>query len=152
MLSAMVCLLLFGIQGISQKLSTNDISDELSTICYFVGSGLVAGGVLATQQLDWSLPPEAWALALGSGVAMGLALWIGFAAYRGGTATVVTALIALYPVVTVLLAIPLLGDSMNALKGAAIGLALLAGLALTYEKAAAVPSLAVQPVAELEAD
>lgn len=134
MISALAALTLFGIAGITQKLSTNDISNELSTICYWVSSVFVAGGILATQQFDWSLPAHGWALVLGAGALMGLALWIGFAAYRGGKASIVTALIALYPVLTVALAVPILGESMTFLKGSTIGLAILAGLALTYEK------------------
>jgi transporter family protein len=145
MLAALICLVLFGIQGITQKLSTNGISDELSTISYLAGSGLVALGVVATQSLDWSLSVEAWALILGSGVLMSLALWAGFAAYRGGKASIVTALIALYPVVTVFLAIPLMGESMTPVKGSAIALALLAGLGMTYEQPAA--EVEIEPVA-----
>jgi drug/metabolite transporter (DMT)-like permease len=143
MLAAIVALGLYGIQGVTQKLSTNEISNELSTISYLAGSVLVAIGVVATQSLDWALPFEAWALVLGSGVLMSLALWAGFAAYRGGKASVVTALIALYPVVTVFLAVPILGESLTLLKGAAIALALLSGLAMTYERPSDEPKLEI---------
>ena len=133
-ISALSALALCGIAGVSQKLSTRDISDELSTICYWIAAVTVAIGILATQPFDWTLAPEAWALVLATGVVMGLALWVGFAAYRDGKASVVTALIALYPVVTVALAVPILGEGMNAIKALAIGLALIAGLALGYER------------------
>ena len=89
---------------------------------------------------------------MGTGVVMALALWVGFAAYRGGSATVVTALIALYPVVTVLLAIPLLGDSMNGVKAAAIVLALLAGLALTYTRSTEADSPAPNGAVALQSE
>ena len=65
---------------------------------------------------------------------MGLALWTGFAAYRVGKASIVTALLALYPVVTVFLAMPLLGDGMDFIKATAIVLALVAGVAMTFER------------------
>jgi drug/metabolite transporter (DMT)-like permease len=149
MLSALAALTLFGIQGVTQKLSTNDISSELATICYWVVSVIAAGGILATQPFDWSLPLVAWPLVLGAGALMGVAICIGLAAYRDGKASIVTALIALYPVLTVALAIPILGESMNLLKGAAIGLAILAGLALTYEKSTAVVTTAASPVAAM---
>jgi transporter family protein len=133
MAGALFALALYGVQGIALKLSTNHISDELATICYFVGSAIVTFLVLATQPIDWSMPVETWILAVGSGVAMGLALLIGFAAYRGGSASVVTALLALYPIVTVLLAIVFLGDQMTIVKALAIGIAVTAGLALAHE-------------------
>ena len=38
------------------------------------------------------------------------------------------------PVVTVALAVPILGEGMNAIKALVIGLALIAGLALGYER------------------
>jgi drug/metabolite transporter (DMT)-like permease len=133
MIAAVIALGVYGIQGVTQKLSTNEISNELSTISYLAGSGVVALFVVATQNLEWHLPFEAWALVLGSGIFMGMALWAGFAAYRGGKASVVTALLALYPVVTVFMAIPILGESLTLPKGAAIVLALLAGLSMTYD-------------------
>ena len=57
-----------------------------------------------------------------------------FAAYRTGKASVVTALTALYPGLTVVLAVPLLHERMDVRKLIAIALALGAGVALTYEK------------------
>jgi transporter family protein len=145
MLFALLALTLFGIAGITQKLSTNDISNELSTICYVAAAALVTLGILATQRLDWSLPAGAWVAGPAAGVLIGLALWIGFAAYRGGKASIVTAVIALYPVVTVALAVPFLDETMTLVKAIAILLAILAGLALTYEKSAAQDLLAPAP-------
>jgi drug/metabolite transporter (DMT)-like permease len=146
--SALVALALYGIAGITEKLSTIDISDELSTICFGIAALVVAGGILATQAFEEMPASGVWAQALGSGVVFGFALWIGFAAYRGGKASIVTALLALYPVVTVVLAVSILGESIDLAKGVAIGLALLAGLALSYEKpTAASPSAETAPSA-----
>jgi drug/metabolite transporter (DMT)-like permease len=86
--------------------------------------------------MDWNIPPTAWALALGSGVLMGLGLWAGFAAYRGGKASIVTAIVALYPVLTVILAIAG-GEPFTVVKGLAIAMALAAGLTMAYEPAPA---------------
>jgi uncharacterized membrane protein len=60
----------------------------------------------------------------------GLAL---FAAYRDGKASIVTALYALYPALTVALAVPLFRESLDLRKGIAIATSLLAALALSYE-------------------
>jgi drug/metabolite transporter (DMT)-like permease len=128
-----LALALWGVAGVTQKLATNHISNELSTVGFWVASLGVAGGILTTQHFDWNLPVVAWAAALVSGVLLGLALWIGFAAYRGGKASVVTALIALYPVVTVVLAVPLFGEAIDLRKAVAVVLALVAAVALTFE-------------------
>jgi len=139
MVYALVALVLYGVTGVLQKLSTNEVTNELSTVSFAVGTALVTGGILATQKFDWALPPVSWGLALATGLVMGLALWVSYAAYRVGSASITTALIALYPVVTVVLAILFLGESMTWLKGLAIALALLAGLTLTYQKPVSAP-------------
>jgi uncharacterized membrane protein len=136
MLSGLLALTLFGIQGITQKMSTRYISNELATICYWLVSVLASVGIVITQPFDWTLPPTAWMVTVGAGVLMGVAIWVGLAAYREGKASVVTAVIALYPMLTVALAVPILGDTLTPLKGIAIVLAILAGLALTYERPA----------------
>jgi drug/metabolite transporter (DMT)-like permease len=113
------------------------ISNELATICYWVVGIIASVVIVLTQPLEWSsLSPVAWAAVLGAGVIFGIASWIGLAAYRVGQAAIVTALIALYPVVTVVLAVPFLGEAMTPLKATAVVLAIIAGIALSYEKPA----------------
>jgi uncharacterized membrane protein len=58
-----------------------------------------------------------------------------FAAYRDGKASIVTALYALYPAITVALAVPLFHEPMFLRKGIAIALALAAAVALSCETA-----------------
>jgi drug/metabolite transporter (DMT)-like permease len=150
MWSGLLALTLFGIQGITQKKSVQCISNELATICYWI-VGLIASVVIVlTQPFEWSsLPPVAWAAVLGAGGVFGFASLIGLAAYRVGQAAIVTALIALYPIVTILLAVPFLGEAMTPLKATAVVLAIIAGIALSYEKpvpiAYAVPADAAVP-------
>jgi drug/metabolite transporter (DMT)-like permease len=149
MLSALAALFLFGIQGITQKLSTNDISPELGTICYGAIALVADVLIITTQEIDWTLPVEAWGLAIGSGLLMGVGIWFGLAAYRGGKASIVTALIALYPMLTVVLAVPILGETMTGLKLGTIALAILAGLTLTYERPTSSETAGAQPEVEL---
>jgi bacterial/archaeal transporter family protein len=135
MWSGLLALILFGIQGITQKKSVLYISNELATICYWVVGIIASLVIVLTQPFDWSsLSPVAWAAVLGAGVVFGIASWVGLAAYRVGQAAIVTALIALYPIVTVVLAVPFLGEAMTPLKATAVVLAIIAGTALSYEK------------------
>lgn len=70
-----------------------------------------------------------------------------FAALRRGKASIVTPLTALYPLVTVILAVLFLHEHFDSVKVAAIGLALLAAFALSREEEAqpsATPASAIQ--------
>ena len=139
---ALAALVLYGVAGVTQKLATNNVSTELSTVCFalaFIPVALVAMGFQAASgaAVNWRLPAKAWVLAVLTGALISTGTLILFAAYRTGKASVVTALTALYPALTAVLAVPLFHESMSVRKVAAIVLALGAGVALTYEKPAA---------------
>jgi drug/metabolite transporter (DMT)-like permease len=67
---------------------------------------------------------------------MGFAMLFQFAAYRAGKASIVTAVTALYPALTVMLAVPLFRERLDAWKIAAIVMSLGAGVALSHESEA----------------
>ena len=140
---ALVALVLWGIAGVLQKLATNHISSELSTVLFAVAVVPVAVFLMFTDHMTWTLSAKGWALVLLYGALIGFGTLVLFAAYRDGKASVVTALYALYPALTVLLAIPIFDERMNVQKAAAIGLALAAGVALSYEGQ---PARALEPV------
>ena len=131
---ALVSLVLYGVAGVTQKLATNNVSTELSTVCFALAFIPVALVTMWAQPVNWSLSPRAWTLAILTGVLISTGTLTLFAAYRTGKASVVTALTALYPALTVVLAVPLFHERMDVRKLAAIVLALAAGVALTYEK------------------
>ena len=83
---------------------------------------------------DWHFTTVAWVLAVLTGVLISTGTLTLFAAYRTGKASVVTALTSLYPALTVVISIPLFHEKLDLPKGAAIVVALAAGVALTYEK------------------
>jgi drug/metabolite transporter (DMT)-like permease len=91
--------------------------------------------------LDWDISRRDWLVALGWGAIIGLAMVIQFAAYSAGEAAIVTAVSALYPVVTVLLAVMFYDESFNAIKGLAIAMALSAGVALSRETPASITAI-----------
>lgn len=134
LLYSLLALSLWGFTGLTQKLSTNHISAELSFIAYSVAFVPIAGVILCLQPLDWNIPAEGWALAILGGMLNGFGVLTSFAAYRsGGKASVVTPLVALFPVVTVILAIPLLHEQVGLREIVGIVMAVAAAAALSYE-------------------
>src|SRR5665213_2363057 len=97
-----VSLVFFGITGVTQKLSTNYISFELSLLWFCIAMITVSLAIAMFVPLDWSLstPIIVWA-ALG-GLLNGLGALTSFAAFaKGGKASIVTPIINLFPLVTI---------------------------------------------------
>ena len=69
---ATIALVFFGITGVTQKLSTNNISFELSFIWFCVAFFVIAGVIAATMQLDWHVTPSLVAFAALGGLLNGL--------------------------------------------------------------------------------
>jgi transporter family protein len=136
LLYALVTMVLFGVAAVLQKLATNNISNELSTVGFAVGFLPIGAVILLRKNPAWHLETTQWILCLSAGAIIGVGTLALFAAYRWGKATVVTAVTALNPLVTVVLAIPIFHEKFSLLKGTTIALALAAGMALTYEKKA----------------
>ena len=131
----LVALVLWGVAGLTQKLATNHISTELSTVCFALAFIPIALGVMVVWPVpSWRFPAMTWLLAVGTGVLISTGTLTLFAAYRTGKASVVTALTGLYPALTAVISIPLFNETLDVRKVAAIALALGAGVALTYER------------------
>jgi len=130
---ALLALLLYGIAGITQKLATTHISTALSTVCFALAFLVVALLILFTQELDWNIQPRDWWTAILYGAVIGFAILAQFAAYSRGKAAIITALTALYPAITVVLAVAIFRESLDLRKLVAIALSLAAGVALSYE-------------------
>ena len=126
---------LWGVAGLLQKLCTNDLSAELSTLC-FLGALVVGSLPLpAFQAMSWQLPAATW----GWGIALGLFLGLGnltlLAAFAaGGKASVVSPMAGLYSVVTIPLSVALLGEQVAARGWVAIGCAVCAVVALAWNE------------------
>jgi bacterial/archaeal transporter family protein len=143
MRSALGALLLWGLAGVLQKLATDQISAELSTLCFTVAFIPVAGVVAMMFQVQWPLPStQAWLLVLLFGAFIGFGTLVLFAAYRDGKASIVTPVYALYPAVTVLLAVPIFQEKIDVWRAAGIALALVAAIALSHETPEAPPVIA----------
>lgn len=131
---ALMVLILWGLTGVTQKLSTNYVSVSLTFVCYAAAYVPIATIILWKQPLNWNISGTAWSLGLLSGMLNGLgSLTIFAACRRGGKASIVTLLVALYPVLTIALAVLLLQETVRPRELLAMGLAICAGVALSYE-------------------
>jgi uncharacterized membrane protein len=135
MACALAAMVLYGVAGVTQKLATNNVSTELSTVCFALAFIPVALAVMVVSPVtNWHLPASAWVLAVLTGALISTGTLTLFAAYRNGKASVVTALTALYPALTVVISVPLFHERLDVRKVAAIAVALGAAVALTYER------------------
>ena len=134
MIYCLLTLMLWGITGLTLKLATNHISVELALIYNTAGFVAVAVGILFLQPVEWKLSAMAWFLGILGGVLNGLGTLTILAAYHhGGKASVVTPFAALYPLVTVVLAVSFLHEKISYREVVGIVLALAATVALSYE-------------------
>jgi drug/metabolite transporter (DMT)-like permease len=134
LLYAGVALCMFGLAGILQKLATNHVSAETAFAMFAAGFIPVSVLICALKPWPANLPtaPGVWAMA--GGLFNGLGVLVTLAAYRkGGKAAVVTPLAALYPVVTVLMAVAFLDEKLDAVQMAGIACAIVGGLLLSRE-------------------
>ena len=134
LLYALAALVAFGLAAVFQKLATNRVSAETAFASFAAGFIPPSILILSLESLPPNLPaaPALWAIA--GGLLNGLGVLATLAAYRrGGKASVVTPLAAIYPVVTVILAVALLNERLVPVQIAGIVLALIGGVLLSRE-------------------
>jgi transporter family protein len=127
-----VALALWGITGVTQKLSTNQIS-SLHSFVWFCGAFvLVAAVLLALVPLGGQLSVRTIALAALGGLLNGGGALSSFAAFeRGGKASIVIPLVSLYPLVTIGGAWLYLHERVTEVQAAGIACALVAVILLS---------------------
>lgn len=134
LLYALAPIALWGAAGFLQKLSTNHISGELSTL-WFLGAFIPAAVVMLMREpLPSPIATKTWLLVIGQGFFLALgnfAILIAFASQ--GKASIITPLTALYPVVSVPIAIFFLGENVGLREAIGIFLALASVAALSRE-------------------
>jgi uncharacterized membrane protein len=135
LLYALVPIALWGVGALIQKLSTNYVSSELSTLIFLLAFLPLAGLIALVQPMDWTISRNAWILVVALGLLFGLGNLTLISAYgNGGKASIVTPLSGLYSIVTIPLAIFLLGERLSSREIMGIALALIAVAALSYER------------------
>ncbi|MBX3748074.1 MAG: DMT family transporter [Verrucomicrobiae bacterium] len=134
---ALVPIALWGMSGFLQKVATRHVVAELAAFCYLLAY-VPVGMVLAWRE-SWpeAMTGEVWGLGLALGFFLALGNASMLAAYaRGGKAAVVAPLSGLYPVVSVPIAVLVLGERIGVVEGLGILCALASVVALSRESPA----------------
>lgn len=131
---AAIALVFWGITGITQKLATNRISSALSFV-WFVYAMIAISAVFGVLvPIHWHVTAKIAAAAIVGGTLNGLGALTTFTALEsGGKASVVISLIALYPLVTVMLAVAMLHEHITAAQAAGVAIAVVAAVLLSLE-------------------
>ena len=136
----------WGVAGLLQKACTNHLSGELSTLWFLSAFIPVAGLVLWRESLPPQIPPRVWLLVIGLGLFLALGNFALLAACASeGKASIVIPLTALYPAVSVPIAILFLGEKVGAREAVGILLALASVVALSRETPATKNDSTIQP-------
>jgi transporter family protein len=131
---ALVALVFWGITGVTQKLSTNAISTQLSFLWFVISMVIISIAVVVMVPIRWHVAPRIIWLAVIGGALNGLGALTSFAAFaKGGKASIVVPLCYLFPIVTVVLAMTFLHESLTRTQAIGIALALLAAVLLSHE-------------------
>lgn len=133
---AILALVLWGITGVTQKLSTNRISSDRSFLWFCWAMEALSAVVLCLGRPHWGLGAVVVLCSLAGGALNGLGAWTSFRALEsGGKASIVISLISLYPLLTVLLAVLLLGERLTMMQMAGALVAIAAAILLSLEGA-----------------
>lgn len=135
---AVVALVLWGITGVTQKLSTNRISSARSFLWFCWAMVALSALVLIFVHPHWMLARVVVISAIAGGALNALGAWTSFRALEsGGKASIVISLISLYPLLTVLLAVLILHERLTWMQLAGAGVAIVAAILLSLEPAPA---------------
>jgi uncharacterized membrane protein len=134
LLLALVPIVLWGIAGLLQKLATNHISGELSTLWFLAAFVPAAALILLQQPLPAPIAAKTWLLVIALGFTFALGnLGLLAALASQGKASVIVPLSGLYPLVSIPIAILVLGERIGPRETTGIALALFAVVALSRE-------------------
>jgi transporter family protein len=127
-------ILLWGLSGFLQKVATNLLPTEAAALIYL--GAFVPVAIYFVLRYPWpgTLTPRVWSVVLALGFFLAFGNWALLAAYsHGGKAAVLAPLTGLYPVISVPLAVLLLGEKVGSREIIGILLALASVVALSIE-------------------
>jgi transporter family protein len=131
---AALALVFWGITGVTQKLSTNAISSERSFLWFCWAMVALSAAVLLVARPHAGLATIVVVSSIAGGALNGLGAWTSFRALEsGGKASIVISLISLYPLLTVLLAVAILGERLTLLQTIGACVAIAAAILLSLE-------------------
>jgi len=130
-----IALLLWGISGVTQKLSTNRISSELSFLWFAYAMAAISVTLMLSVPMHWHVARSISLLAVCGGTLNGLGALTSFLALEsGGKASIVISLISLFPLPTVAFAVLVLHEQMTYPQAIGVVLAIAAAILLSQEK------------------
>jgi drug/metabolite transporter (DMT)-like permease len=133
LLLALAAVVLWGLTGLMQKMSTNYTSARTSAISFLAAFVPFAAAILISNPLPPGISTRIWllAIALGFTLALGnLTILLAFAS--GGNASIITPLAGLYSVVSIPIAILWFGERITGREAVGIALALTAVVLLSH--------------------
>jgi transporter family protein len=134
LLFALVPIVLWGICGLMQKMSTNYISARTSAIWFLLSFVPVAALIVLYESLPSGVSARTWLLAAAVGFTLALGnLTILLAFSSGGKASIIAPLAGLYPLVSIPIAIVALGESIGWRESLGIACALAAVVTLSTQ-------------------
>lgn len=129
-----IALVLWGLSGVTQKLATNHISSQLSFIWFAVAMIVISLIVALSEPIHWRIGSGVMLLAICGGVLNGLGALTSFCALEsGGKASVVISLVALYPLLTVAIAVAFLHEALTGRQVVGIVLAIIVAILLSLD-------------------
>lgn len=133
---SLVALIFWGVFSAAQKVTTNYISAEWAYAAFIVSIVFISLIFIGLGKVSFDFTRKTLLLGSLAGMLNGLGVLCSFAAYKAeGKASQVTTIAgALQPVFTIVLAIIFLSESVKYLELIGIALAIVAALALSYEK------------------
>ena len=124
---SILCVLCWGAWVLCSKLGSNEIPASAMQFLFAFGFIPVALLVFVLKPVKFERSIKGISYSLGNGVLAGIGGLALFAAYRsGGNTSVITAATALYPLITVILAILVLREGLTWLQVVGLGFAVVA--------------------------
>jgi transporter family protein len=131
---AILALVLWGVTGVTQKLSTNRISSERSFLWFCWAMVALSAVVVVIARPHWGLGTLVVACSVAGGALNGLGAWTSFKALEsGGKASIVISLISLFPLLTVVLAVVFLHERLTWMQAGGAVVAIAAAILLSLE-------------------
>lgn len=138
LLYALVPIVLWGVCGLLQKMSTYHISARTSAIWFLVAFLPVGAVIFLRSSLPGGMTASTWALAGAIGFTLAFGNFTILLAFSsGGKASIIAPLAALYPLVSIPIAIAVLGEPISWRELLGIACALAAVVMLSYQTTSA---------------
>jgi uncharacterized membrane protein len=138
---AILPIVLWGLSGFLQKVATNHVPAESAAFVYLLAFVPVAVFYAWREPWPGVLTPRTWTLVLALGFFLAFGNYAMLAAFaRGGKAAIIAPLGGLYPLISVPIAVWVLGERIGQREILGIVLALLSVAALSFESTSGQPA------------